>query len=88
MNARVELFDQLAGVFRQPHEQRPWKVVFTDPSGAFSFARVSAMSYRVRVEASGFETVSRTVSNALAPLGVQITQLPISPNFIAKLLSS
>ncbi len=66
MNARVELFDQLAGVFRQPQEQRPWKVVFTDPSGAFSFARVSAMSYRVRVEASGFETVSRTVSNALA----------------------
>ena len=33
-------------------------------------------------------TLANAVSNALAPLGVQITQLPISPNFIAKLLSS
>ena len=32
-------------------------------------------------------TLANAVSNALAPLGVQITQLPISPNFIAKLLS-
>ena len=33
-------------------------------------------------------TLANAVSNALAPLGVQITQLPLSPNFIAKLLSS
>ena len=32
-------------------------------------------------------TLANAVSNALAPLGVQITQLPLSPSFIAKLLS-
>ena len=33
-------------------------------------------------------TLANAVSNALAPLGVQITQLPLSPSFIVKLLSS
>jgi carbon-monoxide dehydrogenase large subunit len=31
-------------------------------------------------------TLANAVANALAPLGVQVNQLPLSPNFIAKLL--
>ena len=31
-------------------------------------------------------TLANAVTNALAPLGVQVNQLPLSPNFIAKLL--
>ncbi len=63
--ARVELYYQLDNAWLKPEEQRPHKVMFTDGAGRFAFTHVSSSSIRVRVQADGFETQSRTVSQAL-----------------------
>ncbi len=63
--ARVEMFDTLETVFKKPEDHRPWKVVFTDGAGSFAFEHVSGTSYKVRVTSEGYESQSRTVSNAL-----------------------
>ncbi len=64
-NARVELFYQLDNAWLKPEEQRPYKVVFSDATGRFAFTHVSSSSIRVRVQADGFESQSRTISSAL-----------------------
>jgi uncharacterized GH25 family protein len=63
--ARVELYYQLDNAWLKPEEQRPHKIMFTDGAGRFAFTHVSSSSIRVRVQADGFETQSRTVSQAL-----------------------
>ncbi|MBM3985592.1 MAG: hypothetical protein FJ296_07900 [Planctomycetes bacterium] len=63
--ARAELYYQLDNAWLKPEEQRPHKVMFTDGTGRFAFTHVSSSSIRVRVQADGFETQSRTVSQAL-----------------------
>lgn len=65
--ARVELYYQLENALLKPEDQRPHKVVFTDGAGRFAFAHVSSSSIRVRVQADGYETQSRSVSQALDP---------------------
>lgn len=64
-NARVELYNQLDVSFARPAEQKPWRVVFTDPYGQFEFQHVASHAIRVRVVADGYETKSLVRSYAL-----------------------
>ncbi len=63
--ARIELFDAIASVQLPPAERLPWKIVFSDNNGQYSFEHVSANSLKVRVQAPGFESQSRMLSFAL-----------------------
>jgi len=63
--ARAELYSTLDLVLQKPDEQKPWKVVFSDGQGRFAFTHVSTPSIRVRVSADGYESQTRTTSNAL-----------------------
>ncbi len=63
--ARVELYDAIASVQLEPEERRPWKIVFTDNTGAYAFEHVSATSLKVRVLAEGYESQVRMLSFAL-----------------------
>lgn len=65
--ARVELYYQLENALLKPEDQRPHKVVFTDGAGRFAFTHVSSSSIKVRVQADGYETQSRSLSQALDP---------------------
>jgi len=77
--ALVRISDPIRSAFIDEEERKPWKQVFTDDNGAYSFENVSFKTMEITASAEGFATQRKTNNVQLDQRDASIVDFILGP---------